>query len=68
MSMEYLTPQAAAELIGVQPTTLSKWRYSGRGPNYVRLAGGNRVRYTRVDIEAFMAEHTFQSTAAESAA
>jgi len=37
-----LSSQKVADLIGVAPVTLSRWRSLGKGPTYVRL-GPSRV-------------------------
>ena len=38
-----VTPEEAAERLGVQPSTLANWRWRGGGPSYVKVGG--RVRY-----------------------
>ena len=53
----------AADLLGLKPQTLRKWRVTGGGPPYVRLGG--RVAYRRADVDAWIADRTFTSTAAE---
>lgn len=64
-----LSPQAAAWL-GVKPQTLRKWRWAGTGPRYVRLgvAIEARVVYRLSDLEAWLATHSFESTAEETVA
>jgi hypothetical protein len=42
----------AAKEIGVQPVTLTKWRYLGRGPKFLRLHG--KIRYRKADLEAYV--------------
>ncbi|WP_084312179.1 helix-turn-helix transcriptional regulator [Desulfobulbus elongatus] len=57
---QLLTTPAAASYLGVKPATLEQWRWSGRGPLFVKL---NRVcRYRKADLEAFLAARTFGST------
>lgn len=56
----YLTTAEAAELIRHRPQTLRKWRVTGRGPAFIRLAG--RVLYTPADLHAWLAAHRRQST------
>lgn len=60
----YLTTNEAAERLRVAPQTLRLWRYQGTGPRYVKPS---RVRclYAEADLEAFMRERTFSSTAEE---
>ena len=41
----------AAEILNLEVATLRRWRFSGRGPRYLKLGGA--VRYEPVDIEAF---------------
>lgn len=45
-----------AELLGVQPRTLSQWRYHGRGPSFIRISG-RCVRYMRSDVMEFLQEN-----------
>jgi phage terminase Nu1 subunit (DNA packaging protein) len=54
----------AAELIGVSPSTLRRWRRTGIGPRMIRL--GVLIRYRPADLEQFLTEHD-QSVAAPSA-
>jgi hypothetical protein len=42
--------------------TLERWRWLGQGPRYLKLGG--RVVYRLADIEAYEAERTRESTAA----
>ena len=57
-----------AELLGMKPQTLRKWRLSGCGPTYIRLGGPlGRVLYRRSDIDVWLDARTFGSTAAEAA-
>ena len=49
-----LSANEAAELLGLSPATLKKWRRNHRGPRYHRL--GSAVRYKREDLEAFVSE------------
>ena len=50
---ELLDEQAAGRYLGLAPGTLSQWRSRGKGPTFVRL--GRFVRYTRSDLDAFLA-------------
>nr|WP_166181000.1 helix-turn-helix domain-containing protein [Altererythrobacter segetis] len=56
----YLNEVAAADLLGVSPKTLSRWRWAGKGPDYYKFGGA--VRYKTDDLEAF-AEDSRQEVA-----
>ena len=48
-----LTPQEAADILGVDPETLNVWRATNRYPlPYVKA--GRLVRYRSADLEAFI--------------
>jgi predicted DNA-binding transcriptional regulator AlpA len=53
MSDELLTASETSQWIKKPETTLSQWRYQGRGPSYLKLEGGH-VRYRRSDVEAWL--------------
>lgn len=53
MSRRMLDTKASAEYLGLSPNTLSRWRWSGDGPVFVKL--GNAVRYRIEDLDAFIA-------------
>ena len=42
-----ITEAQAAELLGIAPATLRRWRCVGRGPNFLKLSPSprGRVRY-----------------------
>ena len=46
---EFLTTQQAAEFLSLKPTTLNQWRWSGKGPKYVRI-GERTIRYRHQDL------------------
>ncbi len=49
-----LTPEQAAERMGLRPQTLAVWRTTGRyGLPYIRA--GRLIRYAVADIDAFLA-------------
>ncbi len=53
------TRQLAARL-DLQPATLEQWRWSGKGPAYVKLGG--RVRYRVQDLESWIESRVRRST------
>jgi len=55
-----LSPDETAGRLGLKPTTLANWRWSGRGPLYVKVGG--RVRYTVVGLAEWLDDHTRAST------
>ena len=50
------TRDQTAELLGITPETLNRWRWSGRGPRALHL--GKRVHYHRDDIVAWLDAQT----------
>ncbi|MBA3459504.1 MAG: helix-turn-helix domain-containing protein [Deltaproteobacteria bacterium] len=42
-----------ASHLGVSRSTLQSWRYSGRGPRFIKI--GRLVRYRNADVESFLA-------------
>ncbi len=61
---EFLTEPQLAELLGVDPRTLHRWRGSGEGPPFVRI-GPRNVRYSRAALDQWIAARTHQHRAAE---
>ena len=55
-----LTTKEAAAALGLAPSTLSKWRVSGRGPKWTKL--GRVCRYLASDLADFVEERRRQST------
>lgn len=47
---------ALATHLGVSRSTLQSWRYSGRGPRFIKL--GRMVRYRVADVDAYLAANT----------
>ena len=45
-----------ANRLGVSRSTLQSWRYSGRGPRWIKL--GRLIRYRLADVEAFLDVNT----------
>lgn len=52
---------ALATRLGVSRSTLQSWRYSGRGPRFIKL--GRMVRYRVADVEAYLHANTRGSAA-----
>ncbi len=50
---DMLNQRQAAEIIGVSPFTLNRWRHERFGPAFVRISA-RCVRYRRADIEAWL--------------
>ncbi len=55
-----LTPQEAAQFLGVLVGTLAHWRSERRGPPYVKLEG-RLVRYRLSDLEEYLARHSVET-------
>jgi predicted DNA-binding transcriptional regulator AlpA len=47
---------ALAVRLGVSRSTLQSWRYSGRGPRFIKL--GRMIRYRVSDVEAYLTANT----------
>jgi predicted DNA-binding transcriptional regulator AlpA len=45
--------------LDVSRSTLQSWRYSGRGPRYIKI--GRLIRYRNADVDAFLAANTHAS-------
>ena len=54
-----LTESEAAEYLGISKKTLQRWRFSRRGPNYVRVAG-KLIRYHQVVLDMWMDQQTIK--------
>ena len=53
---EFVDDARLAARLGVSRSTLQSWRYSGRGPCWIKL--GRWIRYRTVDVDAFLATNT----------
>lgn len=51
MNPNLINPDSLAKRWNLTKTTLSQWRWNGRGPKYLKL--GRRVMYRIQDIEEF---------------
>jgi predicted DNA-binding transcriptional regulator AlpA len=58
---DLIDESALAARLGVSRSTLQSWRYSGRGPRFVKL--GRMVRYRVADIDAYLSANTHGSVA-----
>jgi len=58
---QLLNEHEAAELLSLSVRTLQQWRVNGRGPAFLKLMAA--VRYSRSDLEAFIASGRRGSTA-----
>lgn len=63
-SDDLLTNEEAARLLGVKPNTLEIWRWSGKGPSFIKLGDSPQspVRYLRSVIMAWLTDRSFKST------
>lgn len=48
-----LSTRELADLVGIKPQTIRRWRLEGRGPKFIRLSG-SKVAYDPADIAAFL--------------
>ena len=55
-----VSPENAAERLGVQPSTLANWRWNGGGPRYLKVGG--RVRYRLYDLAEWLDAQARAST------
>jgi len=56
-----LTTTEVASLLNVAHKTLANWRCHGSGPTFLKL--GSSVRYLKDDIDNWLSQHRYQSTA-----
>ena len=54
------SPDELAARLGLKPSTLANWRWSGRGPRHVKCGG--RIRYALTDLVEWLDEQTRTST------
>lgn len=67
MTTTLLKQDQVAEMLGVSPRTLERWRLTGQGPRFVKV-GGTVVRYRLDAVEAFIARDERSSTSETGAA
>lgn len=52
-----------AALLAVSRSTLQSWRYSGKGPRYIKV--GRLIRYRNSDVDAFLHASTRETASSE---
>ena len=57
----YLTQDEAAKYLRVSARTLERHRVAGSGCRFCRA--GRRILYRREDLDAYLSQHTYLSTA-----
>jgi len=57
---DMLDTRAAADVLGVSPKTLNKWRCKGGGPRFVAV--GAAIRYRRSALADYIERRTFGKT------
>lgn len=65
---QLLSVDEVSALLCVPESTLNNWRVRGIGPAYIKLGQGEKakVRYSVVDIDAYVAEHRREPSVRES--
>ena len=63
----WVDTRAAAIRVGLHADTLRKMRREGGGPRFVRVPGTTAIRYSVDELDRWMAQATFTSTAEEAA-
>lgn len=53
---ELIDELTLASRLGVSRSTLQSWRYTGRGPRFIKL--GRMVRYRNADVDAYLRANT----------
>lgn len=61
MNEPLIAPKVLANRWALKTTTLKYWRWSGKGPAFVKIGG--RVMYRICDIEKYEKEQVFINTA-----
>jgi predicted DNA-binding transcriptional regulator AlpA len=51
-----LDERRLAERLGVSCSTLQSWRYTGRGPRYIKI--GRLIRYQLSEVDAYIHAQT----------
>jgi len=61
---EYLDTHSAAAYLGLTRKQLEHWRCRGGGPPFLKVSR-RIVRYSRADLDTWMAEHRVHNTCEE---
>ena len=61
----WLATKAAAKHLGLHADTLRRLRREGGGPRYTRLPGTTIIRYRLEELDRYMDERSYSSTAEE---
>lgn len=67
---DFINTKEAARLLRKKPNTLEIYRHQGKGPPFVKLGDSPQspVLYLRSDVLAWLAQQTYRSTSAHTAA
>jgi len=59
-----MTEAQAADYLAVSVKSLQAWRFSGQGPEFIRLGGGRHgaIRYTVEALGAYIERRTLKNT------
>jgi len=60
MAIRHLNQTELAARWNISHRTLERWRWTGEGPQYIKIGG--RVVYRQEDVEAYEAEQLRSST------
>ena len=60
LQLRLMKEREAAVILGVEVSTLRRWRWAGRGPVYCKIESA--VRYDPEDIAAYVAANRRKST------
>ena len=60
MTTRHLNQTELAARWTISPRTLERWRFTGEGPQFIKIGG--RVAYRLEDVEAYEAEQIRQAT------
>jgi predicted DNA-binding transcriptional regulator AlpA len=55
-AVDLIDEPALAARLGVSRSTLQSWRYTGRGPRFIKL--GRMIRYRHADVDAYLRANT----------
>ncbi|MGW7106999.1 helix-turn-helix transcriptional regulator [Streptomyces xanthophaeus] len=66
MTDELMSPRQVHAAYGFSPQTLANWRWTGKGPDYIKTSPGRggRIKYKRSAIEAWLDARTVSGGAA----